>query len=112
MDELREKASQGPEATRMQDVNEGDEFIIENPALYGPDEVSSDGDYPQYGDWFSLVDGDGDQAGFLECPRALAQAVVDAVDYQDVGFPMSVTVVHVELADDEWRVEISAEVAE
>jgi len=107
MDELREKASQGPQATRMQDVDEGDEFIVENPALYGPDEVSDSDDYPQYGDWLSLV-----EDGFLECPRALAQSVVDAVDYRDVGFPMSVTFVHVQLADDEWRVEIDAEEAE
>jgi len=112
MDELREKASQGPQATRMQDVEEGDEFVIENPALYGPEEVSDGDDYPQYGDWFSLVDDDGEQAGFLECPRALAQAVVDAVDYRDVGFPMSVKIVHVELADEEWQIEIKAEEAE
>lgn len=112
MDELREKASQGPSATRMQDVDEGDVFIIENPALYGPDEVSDSDDYPQYGDWFSLLNDDAEQAGFLECPRALAQEVVDAVDYDDVGFPMSVTIVQAELSDEEWRVEINAEEAE
>jgi len=111
MKQLREKASEGPSATRIEDVDEGDSFTLENPALYGPDEVSGEDEYPYYGDWFSLVE-DGEQVGFLECPRSLAQEVVRVVDHDDLGFPMSVTIEHVELADEEWRIDVDAEEAE
>jgi len=107
MKDLREKADSGPSATRISEA-EGETYRVENPALYSSDAVSPDGEYPEYGEWLSVVDNDGDQAGHLECPRGLAQELVRVVDHDDLGFPMDVTIASVQLVDEEWQVEISA----
>jgi len=112
MKDLREKASEGPETTRIKEVEEGDSFRIENPALYAAEELSAEDEYPFHGDWFSLIDDVGEQVGHLECPRGLAQEVVRVVDHDDLGFPMVVSFDSVELRDEEWQVEISAEEVE
>lgn len=112
MKDLRDKASEGPDATRFKEVEAGDTFRIENPALYPADDISPEDEYPFHGDWFSLIDGDGEQTGHLECPRALAQAVLHAVDHDDVGFPMLIEIRRAELVDDEWRASIDAEEVE
>jgi len=111
MKDLREKASE-TDATRFKEVDEGDTFRVENPALYAADEVTPEGDFPVHGDWFSLVNEEGAQNGHLEVPRGLAQEVVRVVDHDDVGFPMLVTIDRAELVDEEWVVEISAEESE
>lgn len=105
MEDLREKASSGPEAVRFQDAN-GETFRVESPAMYAPDEISPEGEYPELGDWLETED------GFLECPRALAAELVEAVDYNDVSFPAVVKVTSAELVDGEWRVETAIEEAD
>ena len=111
MKDLREKAVQGPSAVRISEA-ESKTYRVENPALYSADEISPADEYPQYGDWLSVIDDDGEQEGYLECPRGLAQQLVEVVDHDDLGFPMDVTVDSSRLVEEEWQVEISAEEAE
>lgn len=105
MKDLREKADPGPPATRFADA-EGEVFVVETPALYDPVEISGHDEYPQYGDWLSCKD------GYLECPRRLAQQLVDAVDQDDVSFPAVVEVESVRMVDEEWQVKATVEEAE
>lgn len=112
LDELRDKASEGPSATRIKEVDDGDSFTIETPALYSADEVSAEDEFPYHGDWFVVLDEDGQQAGYLEVARALAQDVVHAVDVDDISFPVNLTIESVEMGDDEWRIETSIDEAE
>jgi len=111
MKQLREKAESGPSAVRISEAV-GETYRVENPALYAADEISGSDEYPQYGDWLSVIDDDGEQAGHLECPRGLAQQLVRVVDHDDLGFPMDVSVNSAELRDEEWHVEIEAAEAE
>jgi len=104
MDDLREKANAGVDATRMQDA-EGTVHVVEDPELHKAATIGDSADsYPRFGDWFST------EAGWLECPRDLASEVLDAVDYDNVGFPLRVEISSAELVDQEWQVD--AEISE
>jgi len=98
MKDLREKAATGPDATRMENAA-GESFVVVNPALYAPEEVSPEGDYPELGDWLETRD------GFLECPGALARELLAVVDNQDFAFPLRVHVLSAEVVDREWSIE-------
>ena len=97
MKELREKAATGPNAIRFADA-EGT-HIIESPTLWEPREVSAPNDYPEYGDWLQTSE------GYLECPQVLAQRIIEAVDHDDLGFPIRCRIESVELEDERWSFE-------
>jgi hypothetical protein len=104
MDDLREKAESGVDAVRMKNA-EGTEHVLSDPSLHKAATIGESADsYPRFGDWFETKD------GWLECPRDLAAEVLDAVDYDDVSFPMLVEISSAELVDDEWQVD--AEISE
>lgn len=106
MDDLRKKADSGVDATRMQDA-EGTEHVIKDPSLHKAATIGESADsYPRFGDWFETED------GWLECPRDLAAEVLDAVDYDDLAFPLHVEISSAELAGDEWAVETEISEAE
>jgi len=109
MKDLREKADPGIDADRFEDA-EG-EYLVWNAALFGPHEISGDDEYPMYGEWLTIGD-PADEEGYLECPQCLARDLVDAVDYDDYGFPMLVTIDETELVDEQWTWEGSIEPVE
>jgi len=108
MKDLREKADPGVDADRFEDA-EG-VYVVYSAALYEPDEVSPEGDYPKYGQWLETGDpGDPDDESYLECPQCLARSLVDAVDYDDLGFPMQLEILETELVDEHWTWDGSVE---
>lgn len=104
MKDLREKAETGPDAVRFTDA-EGSTFRVESPALYDPDSISPEGEYPEFGDWLET------ESGFLECPRCLAAELIEAVDMDDVAFPAVIQIENVRKVDQEFAVEASIEEA-
>jgi len=105
MKDLRQKAETGPDATRIKNA-EDESFTVLSPALYDPESISPEGEYPFHGDWLETED------GFLECPSGLARRLLEAVDVDDFAFPLRVDVEHVEKSDQEWMVEAAIEPAE
>jgi hypothetical protein len=101
MRDLREKAATGPNAVRMSEA-EGS-FEIVGAALYPAEDVSAKGKYPKHGDWLETED------GFLECPAALAQTLVEAVDVDDISFPAVVEIESKTIEDERWVLEASVE---
>jgi hypothetical protein len=97
MKDLREKAETGPDATRFADA-EGS-YVIESPTLWKPREVSDPNSYPEYGDWLQTKE------GFLECPQVLAKRLVEAVDHDDLSFPVKCQIDSTVLEDDRWSFE-------
>lgn len=104
MRDLRDKADTGPDATRMSQA-EGKVEII-RPALYDADEISDEGEFPIHGDWIETDE------GWLECPAALAQILVTAVDERDVSFPVVVSIESKTIEDESWTIEATVEEAE
>jgi len=106
MDDLRQKAEGGVDATRMQDAEDTSHVVVA-PALHHAATIGESADsYPRFGDWFETED------GWLECPRDLAREVLNAAQVENVGFPMRVEITEAELVDDEWRVETTISEAE
>jgi len=106
MDDLREKAESGVESTRMKNA-EGTSHLVLAPELHKAATIGESADsYPRFGDWFNCED------GWLECPRDLAREVLDAVDYDNLRFPLRVEITSAELVDDEWQVETEISEAE
>jgi len=103
MDDIRDKADSGIDACRMQDA-EGTSHVISDPSLHKAATIGEKADeYPRFGDWFETED------GWLECPRSLAQQVIDAVDHDNVAFPIQVDIEQAELVDGEWEVAATVE---
>jgi len=98
MKDLREKAATGPDATRMEHAA-GELFVVVNPALYAPEEVSPEGEYPELGDWLETED------GYLECPGALARDILEVVDQEDYAFPLEISILAAEVVDRQWEIE-------
>ena len=106
MDDLREKAESGVDATRMKNAD-GTVHTIVDPSLHNAATIGDSADsYPRFGDWFECED------GWLECPRALAQDVLDAAQIEGVSFPLRVEILSAELIDEEWQVETEISEAE
>jgi len=104
MDDLRDKADSGVDATRIADA-EGTTHIVVSPELHKAGTIGeSNESYPRFGDWLET------ESGWLECPRHLAGVLVEKVDFDDVAFPVEVKISSAELRDEEWHV--VAEVSE
>lgn len=87
MDDLRDKAKGSVEAERAADLD--GTYRVESTALYDADEVSAEGEYPEYGSWLRL-----DGGSYLECPRGLAAVLVEELD-EDHSGPFTLTVENV-----------------
>lgn len=106
MDDLREKAEGGVDATRMKHAD-GTSHTVVSPALHNAATIGDSAEsYPRFGDWFET------ETGWLECPRDLAQQVLDAAQVEGIAFPMQLEILSAELVDEEWQVEVEISHAE
>lgn len=90
MDDLKAKAkASGPDTVRAKDTA-GEQFTLLDGALYSADELSADGQYPEFGDWLEI---ESDTAGqrWLECPEGLAQCLVELLP-DDPEWPVTIVV--------------------
>lgn len=103
MKSLDDVAESGPDVVLTSGLVES-VFALQEMAVYEADDVSPDGEFPQYGEFlrcdeFSPTDGTERGETYVECPAALARWLVDEAD---VGDRWQVT--EAEKIDDEWQI--------
>jgi len=104
MTDLAEKADRGPSLTLASELLES-QYCYEETELVPADELTPEGDFPQYGDFLpvqerSPVDSGFRGDGYVEVPAALAEWLVENTK------PGDWWQVHaIEKVDDEWQVE-------
>lgn len=107
MDDLRDKAAGSVDAERAADLD--GRYRVESTALYDADDVTAEGEYPEYGEWLALADGE----GYVECPRGLAAVLVEELPEDHSGpFTLSVEAVNKDADSGEFRFVAGAETEE
>jgi len=82
--DLQDKAEETPEVSLARDLIES-EYELTGTELVGADELTAEGEFPQYGDFlevheYSPVDGTDRGEVFIEVPAALARWLVENVE--------------------------------
>jgi len=98
---LKDKAKDRPEVLLARSSSPG-AYEVRSLELSGADELTDEGDFPQYGDFLHCHRAGTDKTVWVECPAALARFLVNDIDVEvgDVFRIRSVTKV-----DGEWRYE-------
>lgn len=106
---IEDKAADSPEVDLARQSAPG-VYMLESKELKTADEVTPEGEFPEYGDFLPVrrAVGTGDDASwsettkFIECPSGLARELVDLEISTGDGF----RIVSLQKVDSEWRYEI------
>jgi len=96
MTSLDEKAQESPDVDLARQSAPG-AYRIETWELTPADDISPEGEFPEYGEFLRVVSTGGEQ--FIECPQGLARWIVDAGLEERDGFRIRT----VQKVDGEWE---------
>lgn len=96
---LKDKAKDRPEVLLARQSSPG-AYVIQSLELSGADELTEEGDFPQYGDFLKCHRAGTEKLVWVECPAALARFLVNEID-AEVGTCFRVR--SVTKVDGEWE---------
>jgi len=104
--DLNDKARSNPDVELARDLIES-EWSLKSTELTGADELTPEGEFPQYGDFaeaheFSPVDGTNRGERYIEIPAALAQWLVE----NEIGVGDRFQVKQVQKVDGEYQFDV------
>lgn len=110
---VRDRAEgSGPEVVLVADQPHRPEAQVQSADLVQADELTPEGSFPEHGTFLEVeVDG---EVEYWECPKALAQVVVETADAEEVAIPdLQVDVDQVvKTPGGEWRYTAACEPAD
>lgn len=108
--DLRDHASgDGPEVVRVRDLRNEPPRRVAEGELYEADDLTPEGQFPQFGYFLRVEDDSADEGRYWECPSSLSGGIVEIADEKEidvVGAVVDVVSVH-KNADGNWRFQLA-----
>lgn len=101
--DINDKAVETPDVMLMRDAQYSG-FILEDTELAEADDITAEGEFPEFGEFLECSVTEGGRSVFVECPQSLAAGLVELEIAAGDGFRIGEAVKR----DGAWDVDVSA----